>query len=246
MIDLLSRWHDRRKALLSLVFYTSNTKNIEKSKKISDNIKRRIEVAETYVVYYGLEKPRAISSIPLYVVKTPFSRGEALLAGIRISLSNIIALINLDSKCFSLDIIESSLEKILNGEVLLDISSPLTNERLSEIYRKYLHDISTLVPMVTQLLYPSYSFIVALKKFLVDVPHSYWSIEHFAFLRIASQSSRGIAIDNKCIDNVDSIRGYEEHVVRDLIKKLMVYASTLNIVERDRVDTYLDKLGVKV
>ncbi len=246
MVNLFSRWHDRRKALLSLVFYTSNTKNIEKSKKIGNSIKKRIEIAEAYVVYYGLEKLSAISSIPLYVVKTPFSRGEALLAGARISLSNILIFVNLDSKCFSLDIIEKSLERILNGEILLNLSSPLTNERLLEIYKKYFHDISTLVPMITELQYPSYSFIVTLKKFLVNVPQSYWNIEHFAFLRIASQSSKNIVVDNKCIDNIDSIRGYEEHIVRDLIRKLLIYASTINIVKRDSIDSYLEKLGVKI
>ncbi len=246
MVNMFSRWHDRRRALLSLVFYTSNVKNIKKSKKISDNLKRRIEIAETYIVYYGLEKPRGILSIPLYVVKTPFSRGEALLAGIRISISNILALVNLDSKCFSIDIIEKSLEKILDGEIILSLSSPLTNERLSEIYRKYLHEISSLVPMAVNIPYPSYSFIVILKRFIVDVPHSYWNIEHFASLRIASQSSRNIVVDNKCIDNVDSIRGYEEYIIRDLIRKLLVYASTINLVEKDKVDSYLEKLGVRV
>lgn len=231
----------KSRSRVSLVIYLATDRGVRNVKRIRKSIEDLISVADTYIVYYGLRAFKQLMDIPIFHSEPPYCRGKAILSGANLVISPVIVVVNGDTLCFSIDSVNNAVTKVLSGETLLHLSKPQTNTDLTNVYRSFLQGILRELGIAQSILYPSYSIIVGLRKFLTTIPYSMWSIEQLAAMNLREEAL--VVENNSCMDStIDYIRGFEKAFVKDLAKKAIEMALQRNTISKNRAEEYLRRV----
>lgn len=226
---------------VSLVIYLATERGVRNARRIYKSIEDSISVVDTYIVYYGLRAFKQLMDIPTFHSEPPYCRGKAILSGANLVISPVIVVVNGDTSCFSIDSINNAVAKVLSGEALLHLSKPQTNADFTDVYRSFLQGILRELGIAQSILYPSYSIIVGLRKFLTTIPYSIWSIEQLAAMNLREEAL--VVENNSCIDStIDYIKGFEKVFVKDLVKKAVEMALQRNTISKDKAEEYLRRI----
>lgn len=226
---------------MSLIIYLATERGVRNVKRIYESIEDSISVVDAYIVYYGLGGFKQLMDIPTFHSEPPYCRGRAILSGANLVASPVIAVVNGDTSCFSIDSVSSAVTKVLSGETLLYLSKPQTNADFTNVYRSFLQDILGELGIVQNILYPSYSIIIGLRKFFTATPYSMWSVEQLAAMNLREEAL--VVENNSCMDStIDYVKGFEKAFVKDLAKKAVEIALQRNAISRNKAEEYLRRI----
>jgi len=199
---------------------------------------------EYLIVFYG-HGGSVVSLIPVYYSEKPYMRGYAMFSGLKLSSGSLVVLVDSDSRCATVNAVESAVESVLSGDAALYMYGPRYSPKLLEAYSRRLNSAAPYLPNAAYMRYPFYTVTAGPRYVLEPRRRPRWALEHSASLKaLIKFGDYALRVDNMCTDSSVAFGESEEVVSRGLIEDVVLEAYEAGFLDKLKAEEILGVLRV--